>query len=204
MIWLSAVTLRPASHSPEKHDAGFKALTGTPGYRLLLTGLLCDILAHMKVFWPGVVFSKAAFRDGACRRLRSRRMAAGNAVGGHRTLLNRQSFCAGLLKGIRNARGREIALDCARSASTRFTPFENRRSISCHLQARLGWVSSRSARPVSLMQSKWLRPMTCPMRSPLSGKARNLARNYLTTQMSAWPGARSHRGPCTSATHTLV
>jgi hypothetical protein len=118
------------SFAEEKRDAGFKALTGTPGYRLLLTGLLCDILAHMKVFWPGVVFSKAAFRDGACRRLRSRRMAAGNAVGGHRTLLNRQSFCAGLLKGIRNARGREIALDCARSASTRFTPFENRRSIS--------------------------------------------------------------------------
>ncbi|SHG52155.1 hypothetical protein SAMN05443248_1831 [Bradyrhizobium erythrophlei] len=29
-----------------------------------------------------------------------------NAVGRHHTLLNRQSFCAGLFVGIRNARGR--------------------------------------------------------------------------------------------------
>jgi hypothetical protein len=37
-----------------------------------------------------------------------------NAVGGHRTLLNRQSFCAGLFVGIRNARGRGVALDSER------------------------------------------------------------------------------------------
>jgi hypothetical protein len=44
-------------------------------------------------------------------------MAAGNAVGGHCTLLNRQFFCAGLFVGIRNARGCGIALDCAGNAS---------------------------------------------------------------------------------------
>ena len=36
------------------------------------------------------------------------------------------------------------------------------------------------------------------------GKARNLARNFLTTRTSAWPGARSHRGLCTSVTHTRL
>jgi hypothetical protein len=36
--------------------------------------------------WDPVAFSRAAFRDRACRRLCSRRIAAGNAVGGHRTL----------------------------------------------------------------------------------------------------------------------
>ena len=38
--------------------------------------------------------------------------------------------------------------------------------------------------------------------SPLSGKARNLAKNYLMTRRSAWSDARSRQGQCTSATHT--
>jgi len=39
-------------------------------------------------------------------------MAAGNAVGGHRTFLNRQSFYAGLFVGIRDARARDSARSC--------------------------------------------------------------------------------------------
>src|SRR6476660_4672950 len=55
----------------------------------------------MKVLWAGIGSSyslKAAFRDG-----RADVSVGGewqNAVGGHRTLLNRQSFCAGLFVGI--------------------------------------------------------------------------------------------------------
>jgi hypothetical protein len=48
---------------------------------LVLTRSSCDILANLKVFWMGVVFFRAAFRDGTCRRLRSTRMAGMPSAG---------------------------------------------------------------------------------------------------------------------------
>jgi hypothetical protein len=60
--------------------------------------------------WDGVVFFRAAFRDGTCRRLRSRRMAARNAVGRHRTLNKTDSPFVPVSPSIGRARGHASSL----------------------------------------------------------------------------------------------
>jgi hypothetical protein len=56
-------------------------------------------------------------------------MAAGNAVGGHRTFLNRQSFYAGLFVGIRDARARDSARSCTERFDSLHSFGKSRRSI---------------------------------------------------------------------------
>ena len=87
--WMSTICSAAAS---TRHRG--RSVPGRPNSdieRLVLTGLPCAtswlIGRSFGRAWESVIFFKAAFRDGTCRRLRSRRMAAGNAVGGHRTLL---------------------------------------------------------------------------------------------------------------------
>jgi len=82
---------------------------GTIGFDRIVCATSWPIGGSFGWVWDPVISFRAAFRDGTCRCLRSRRMAAGNAVGGHRTLNKTDIlFCRSLTEHSPRARAREM------------------------------------------------------------------------------------------------